>query len=308
MALVDPRLLDKLHTSTKPPVDMTLRDLDAEMTNILDKIDIDVSEKVRLYNQALLRYNDMTKLAAAKPTPVVVVTEQNADAPGVMAEVVTTLPKGLQEKGRQLVSRLKTIKWNDRGELLHEGVVVPGRKTGLTSSTIYCETEKHPNPLDGNSSPVRCTQPTYQWNWLAMSLGGNIYRNVHEYRHQHRNQRKVDDEHNFPNEYRLQHRNQRNVDEHNFWRIGSLIKTIVSSRDRNIMSRQCVGVVVVSVVVIAVVFLAVLLSTSPQSYIRCPGAVTSWGDRNYRNDTTIPNALEVMVELLLCEEQFPNRT
>ena len=126
VALVDPRLLDKLHTSTKPPVDMTLRDLDAEMTNILDKTDIDVSEKVRLYNQALLRYNDMTKLAAAKPTPVVVVKEQNPDAPDVMAEVATMLPKGLQEKGRQLVSRLKTIKWNDRGELLHEGVVVPG--------------------------------------------------------------------------------------------------------------------------------------------------------------------------------------
>ena len=126
MALVDPRLLDKLHTSTKPPVDMTLPDLDAEMTNILDKTDVDVSEKVRLYNQALLRYNDMTKLAAAKPTPVIVVKEQNPDAPDVMAEVVTTLPKGLQEKGRQLVSRLKTIKWNDRGELLHEGMVVPG--------------------------------------------------------------------------------------------------------------------------------------------------------------------------------------
>ena len=209
MALVDPRLLDKLHTSTKPPVDMTLRDLDAEMTNILDKTDIDVSEKVRLYNQALLRYNDMTKLAAAKPTPVVVVKEQNPDTPDVMAEVVTTLPKGLQEKGRQFVSRLKTIKWNDRGELLYPAV------TWLTSSTIYYETEKHPNPLDGNSSPARCTQPTYQCNWLAMSLGGNIYRNVHEYRHQHRNQRKVD-EHNFPNEYRLQHRNQRKVDEHNF--------------------------------------------------------------------------------------------
>ena len=32
-----------------------------------------------------------------------------------------TLPKALQEKGRQLVSRLKTTQWNDRGELLHEG-------------------------------------------------------------------------------------------------------------------------------------------------------------------------------------------
>ena len=61
MALVDPRLLDKLRTSTKPPVNMTLRDIGAEMTNILDKTVTDMSEKVSLYNQALLRYNDMTK-------------------------------------------------------------------------------------------------------------------------------------------------------------------------------------------------------------------------------------------------------
>ena len=37
-----------------------------------------------------------------------------------------TLPKTLQEKGSQLVSRLETTKWNDRGELLHEGVAIPG--------------------------------------------------------------------------------------------------------------------------------------------------------------------------------------
>ena len=246
MALVDPRLLDKLHTSTKPPVDMTLRDLDAEMTNILDKTDIDVSEKVRLYNQTLLRYNDMTKLAAAKPTPVVVVKEQSPYAPDVMAEVVTTLPKGLQEKGRKLVSRLKTIKWNDRGELLHEGVVIPGSNmVDLVHDLL--RNRKTSEPAGWQQFASQMHAATYQRNWLAMPLGGNIYRNVHEYRHQHRNQRKVN-EHNFPNEYRLQHRNQRKVDEHNFQRIGSLIKTTASSRDRHIMSRQCVGVVVVSVV------------------------------------------------------------
>ena len=127
MALVDPRLLETLRTSTQTPVDTTLRDLDVEMTSILDKSDVDVSEKVRLYNQALLRYNDMAKDRAAKPTPVVVVKENEPIvATGVMADVVTTLPKTLQEKGSQLVSRLKTTKWNDRGELLHEGVAIPG--------------------------------------------------------------------------------------------------------------------------------------------------------------------------------------
>ena len=59
MALVDPRLLKSLHENTtpQPPVDKILRDLDAEMTSIL-KSDADVSEKVPLYNQLLLRYNE----------------------------------------------------------------------------------------------------------------------------------------------------------------------------------------------------------------------------------------------------------
>ena len=90
MALVDPRLLKSLHENTtpQPPFDKILHDLDAEMTSILGS-DVDVSEKVRLYNQVLLRYNEMTKTRAAKPTPVVVMksdTVDNEPAAGVMVE------------------------------------------------------------------------------------------------------------------------------------------------------------------------------------------------------------------------------
>ena len=100
MALVDPRLLETLRTPIQPPIDTNLRDLDSEMTSILDKTGIDVSEKVRLYNQALLRYNDMARMSATKPTPVVVVKEKETPAAtDIMGEVVTTLPKALQEKG-----------------------------------------------------------------------------------------------------------------------------------------------------------------------------------------------------------------
>ncbi len=75
----------------------------------------------------MLRYNDMAKMSATKPKPVVVVKEKGTLATtDIMGEVVTTLPKALQEKGRQLVSRLNTTQWNDRGELLHEGMFVPG--------------------------------------------------------------------------------------------------------------------------------------------------------------------------------------
>ena len=135
MALVDPRLLKSLRENPTPlphptshAIDTTLRDLDAEMTSILDRSDADVSEKVRLYNQALLRYNDMTKARAAKPIPVVVAEKKEASAATARepTDVVGTLPKTLQTKGRQLLSRLSTVAWNERGELMHEGVAIPG--------------------------------------------------------------------------------------------------------------------------------------------------------------------------------------
>ena len=45
MALVDPRLLETLRNPMQPPVDTTLRYLDAAMTSILDRTDIEVTIK-----------------------------------------------------------------------------------------------------------------------------------------------------------------------------------------------------------------------------------------------------------------------
>ena len=130
MALVDPRLLKSLRENPTPlpdAIDTALRDLDAEMTSILDGSDADESEKVRLYNQALLRYNDMTKARAAKPIPVVVEVKKEAAATTALVveptDIVGTLPKTLQMKGRQLLS---AVTWNERGELIHKGVAIRG--------------------------------------------------------------------------------------------------------------------------------------------------------------------------------------
>ena len=108
-------------------IDTALRDLDAEMTSILDGSDADESEKVRLYNQALLRYNDMTKARSAKPIPVVVEVKKEAAATTASVveptDIVGTLPITLQMKGRQLLS---AVTWNERGELIHKGVAIRG--------------------------------------------------------------------------------------------------------------------------------------------------------------------------------------
>ena len=143
--LVDPRLLKSLRENPTPlsplpdptsnAIDMTLRDIDAEMTSILDRSDADVSEKARLYSQALLRYNEMTKARAAKPIPVVVAVKKEAAATMTMpttasvvepTDIVGTLPKTLQMKGRQLRSRLAAVTWNERGELMHKCVAILG--------------------------------------------------------------------------------------------------------------------------------------------------------------------------------------
>ena len=47
---------------------------------------------------------------------------QSTEPPHILAK----LPKTLQAKGRQLLSRLSKVAWNERGELMHEGVAIPG--------------------------------------------------------------------------------------------------------------------------------------------------------------------------------------
>ena len=43
------------------------------------------------------------------------------------AEIVATMPKSLHIKARVLTARIKKmVDWNDRGELLHECVAIPG--------------------------------------------------------------------------------------------------------------------------------------------------------------------------------------
>ena len=163
MALVDPRLLETLRTPTQPPTDTNLRNLDSEMTSILDKNGIDVSEKVRL-----------DKMSATKPTPVVVVKEKETPlTTDVMGVVVKTLPKALQQNGLQLVSRLKTTQCNDKGELLQEGAVVPGSNViDLVHDLLRKRKTSDPIGWQQFASQMRAAN-------IPMELVGNVARRRH---------------------------------------------------------------------------------------------------------------------------------
>ena len=235
---------------------------------------------MRLYNQALLRYNDTAKMSATKPTPVIVVKDDETPATtDIMGEVVTTLPKALQEKGRQLVSRLKTTQWNDRGELLHEGMVAPGSNVvDIVHYLLRKLKTSEPIGWQQFGSQMRAAN-------IPMELVGNVARRRHI---QQRKQTLTP--------------KQKKVDEYNFPTIGSLSKTRPLSRDRHNMAQPCMGVVIISVVAVIIVVLVILLTTSPQSYHRCPGGAVPRDARDYSNDTTVLNVSEVMAVLLLCEE------
>ena len=180
MALVDPRLLKSLRENPTPlpdAIDTALRDLDAEMTSILDGSDADESEKVRLYNQALLRYNDMTKARAAKPIPVVVEVKKEAAAtmPTTAlvvepADIVGTLPKTLQMKGRQLLS---AVTWNERGELIHKGVAIRG-SNAVDLVHDLLRNRKTPDPVGWQqfANQMRAAN-------IPMELVGNVTRRLY---------------------------------------------------------------------------------------------------------------------------------
>ena len=178
MALVDPRLLKSLRENPTPlpdAIDTALRDLDAEMTSILDGSDADESEKVRLYNQALLRYNDMTKPRATKPIPVVVEVKKKEAAATTAsvvepADIVGTLPKTLQMKGRQLLS---AVTWNERGELIHKGVAIRG-SNAVDLVHDLLRNRKTPDPVGWQqfANQMRAAN-------IPMELVGNVTRRLY---------------------------------------------------------------------------------------------------------------------------------
>ena len=153
MPLVDPRLLETLRPAPAPPtnsLDRVLRGIDGEMSSVFDRTDLDEGDKVKLYNQILLRYNTMADKPFKQLTRVVVVNDDGTAAAAAMrdagttqptaaskplattgadADIVESVPKSLKSKADRLMKRLKndpTIQWNDRGELILEGAIIPG--------------------------------------------------------------------------------------------------------------------------------------------------------------------------------------
>ena len=266
------------------------------MTSIL-KSDADVSEKVPLYNQLLLRYNEMTKMNAAIPTPVVVMksntvdnepvavmksnTVDNEPAAEVTAgqstdpvNIVGTLPKTLQEKGRQLLGRLSKVEWNERGELMHEGVAIPGSNAVDLVHDLIRNRKTARDPVGWHQFAKQTRSANIPLELVGNVARRNTCRNPH-----------------LQNEFASQHL----IFPHAGNRCDRSNRCVVMIR------RPCLIFVAVTIIIIfaAVVF---LLVPAPMEHW-CPGGVVVvWGDRNYTDNTTTRNVSEVTVVLPLYKE------
>ena len=101
--------------------------------------------------------------------------EDDADEENDSAgEIVATMPKSLHIKARVLTARLKKmVNWNDRGELLHDGVAIPGSNiTDLVHDLVRRRKTFDPIGWRQLASQLRSSN-------IPMELMGNAARREH---------------------------------------------------------------------------------------------------------------------------------
>ena len=154
MVLVDPRILQSNTTSavqnttayTQPEtgvIDMTLKGLDAGITNILNAPDIPEDIKAKLYNHFLSQFLTMKKkqtdvyrrdIPYKYEVPVVTMNDQPPSTSAeiqedkIESEIIASVPKTMQKQAKLILERVKNdpqIKWNEKGEVIIQDQTVP---------------------------------------------------------------------------------------------------------------------------------------------------------------------------------------
>ena len=147
MVLVDPRMLQSPAVNTvhitqpeTTAIDITLRGLDGGLQRIMENANLPMDQKAKLYTNHLQQYltmkdkqtNAYTPPLPPPPPPTPTqFASTSATAPpsaAVEEEVMQSIPSKLQKQGRMLMDRVKRdpdMSWNERGELIAGGKVVP---------------------------------------------------------------------------------------------------------------------------------------------------------------------------------------
>lgn len=144
MILVDPRTMDTIRSSSSAPVpDATtesLRGMDREMRDVLNRNDVNLEDKANIYQQTLWRYLKRFAQYKDKPTDTGAIRPDERTKAGsepedptkhdfsaIEQDVVQSVPKTMRTKAERLLQRLKThsdVTWNSLGEIKYEGQLV----------------------------------------------------------------------------------------------------------------------------------------------------------------------------------------
>ena len=152
MVLVDPRTLDTIRASSpaaQAPVPdaatESLRDMDQQMRDVLDRNDMNLEDKANLYQQTLWRYLKRFGQYKDKPLGTVQVkpdergktlllgSETTAtedvkyDPSAVEQDVLQSVPKTMRSRAERLLQRIKShpdVTWNPRSENEYQGQII----------------------------------------------------------------------------------------------------------------------------------------------------------------------------------------
>ena len=170
MHLVDPKQWQRMD-QMMTPIQRTITRLDEEMESILNRTNLSDSEKVTLYNQVLQRYLEYQERPKQEPSLSL------PPAKDIEGEVFMTVPKTLKRKAEALIYRLKNdpnINWNERGELIYQGHIVPGSNmTDLINDALRQRKTFEPRgwqdfarALRSSNVPQDLIGHKRRWDWM----------------------------------------------------------------------------------------------------------------------------------------------
>ena len=133
MALVDPRLLESLAPPKAPPSlpVKALSKLDEDLKNIIDRRDVDESEKVKLYNHILQRYvtyhdkvNQPVKVEIFRQSTPPPESQEETNISKPDEDIVDTVPVSMRHKAQLLLQNIRkntNVTWDERGHVFIKG-------------------------------------------------------------------------------------------------------------------------------------------------------------------------------------------
>jgi len=115
----------------KPPIEQRVKvmdTLDKKMQTILDREDIPIDQRLKLYDKSMYRY--LNVFDDYRPKPEISTPTPESESPDpIESEILDSVPKTMRGKAELLLKKRKTnrdITWNEKGELKYKDKIVHG--------------------------------------------------------------------------------------------------------------------------------------------------------------------------------------